>query len=137
MQGRQSATLDSSRKGWVDVGVSRSSSSKPAQLPPLFEDKSNMIDIILTSKSNNRLDPSVETYTDLNKILAVEQDEKFLVRANKQQATEKLLAVVLVKCRRISQSLLGGKGKPDQILVKQLKCSSCLVPPPLTIEDRR
>jgi hypothetical protein len=75
---------------WLAVyaGISRSSSSKPAQLPPLFEHKSNMIDFILTSKCSNKLhaaEPSSETFSDIAKLLTVvEPDEKMTVRTGKQ-----------------------------------------------------
>lgn len=139
MQGRQSATLDSSRTAHFNLGVSRSSSAKPAQLPPLFEHKSNMIDVILTSKCSNRihgLDPSIETYSDINKMLAADPSENGVVRNNKRQATDKLLTVILTKCRRIGQSVLAEKGKPDQVLIKHLKCSSSVVHSVAKIEDR-
>jgi hypothetical protein len=75
MQGRQSVNLDTSRNSIWHVGVSRASSGKQQQLPPLSQHKTNIIEMILTSKCSklNSNDMAMEMYSDLGRMLAEPQ----------------------------------------------------------------
>lgn len=79
--------------------------------------------MVLATKRSNKVDPSVELNNEITKFLSAEQSGP-----SKQHASDRLLVIVLSKCRRISQSMQNSKGKADVQLLKQIKCSNCVVP---------
>jgi hypothetical protein len=88
--------------------------------------------MMLTSKGSklNSNDSAMEVYSDLGRMLSAEPQygiTKLVIKRPEANTNDRLMSIVLGKCKKINQCMLNSKGKEDQLLIKHMKNSSCLV----------